>query len=106
MNHLEEHIRYTDKNLTIRIKKDKDDCWIAWVTIDNKNVAYPMIMHDFVYWCQNELNLHVDIDSSHEGQKGFKIREDKSIIIQEIKRFIELFNITVSETLPQFPKEE
>lgn len=101
-----EYIRYPDKNLTIRTKKDKDDCWIVWVAIDNKNVAFTMIMYDFVYWYENELNLHIEIDSSLEGQKGFRIHEDISIIVQEIKRFIELFNITASEALPQFPKEE
>lgn len=102
----ESSVWYTNGELKIKLKKDGDNGWIIWVAIDNKDIALAMIMYDFVYWCENELNLPIETDNSLAGHKGFKICEDESVIVQEVGRFVRLFNITASDALPSFSERQ
>jgi hypothetical protein len=78
----------------ISIKKVTTDFSTVWISNLGINLCIPLMMHDFIKHCDEVLNLHVEIDSSWIGQKGFKIKNNEvEIFLDEAIKYIKEWKI-------------
>ena len=94
---------FKDKDLKIRIELVNKNENLFWVTINNKNIGFIMLMNDFIDWFYNEIGINIEVDTSWNNYKGFKVSKiNLKMLVQEIKRFILYFDIKPSENSYQF----
>lgn len=89
---------YLDNNLRIRLQNLGDEKIGVWISIQKINPYITMIANDFIDWCEREIYINIYGCSNWNNHKGFLIdSKDKAIFRQEIKRFIDEFDIHASE---------
>jgi hypothetical protein len=97
---------YLSGDLKIRQQDFGDGRIGIWVSIQNFNVCFTMLMHDFFEWCQ-ELDIDIEVNISWNNHRGFVIKsKDQLLFITEVKRFIDINNIEPSEDDDQFSDKE
>lgn len=101
------NIWFADNDLKIKLRNINEFEWLFLVSINDKNVCFAMLMRDFINWCANEVGISVTPDRSWSNRRGFKTTETNlEILTQEIKRFVEEYNVTPSEQAEDFLEEE
>ena len=98
---------YLDNNLKIRLQDLDDEKIGVWASIQKINPYITMIANDFIDWCEREACINIYGCSNWNNHKGFLIdSKDKAIFIQEIKRFIDEFDIHASENEDKYADAE
>ena len=78
----------------------------VWVSFQNFNICLTMLMYDFIDWCR-DVNIIIEIDNSWNNHMGFVIEEgDLELLLIEIKRFIDYYNIKPNEDNEKFSDSE
>lgn len=78
----------------------------VWVSIHKFNVCFTMIMYDFVEWCR-ELDINLEVDRRWNNHRGFVIKSKDQVLVRaEIKRFIDINNLKLSEDDEKFSEDE
>ncbi|SCY38520.1 hypothetical protein [Lysinibacillus fusiformis] len=97
---------FIDGNLKLR-QQDLGDGRIGiWVSILNLNASFTMIIYDFIDWCL-EMDINLEVDTSWNKHRGFVIEsKDLVLLSSEIKRFIDIYNLTPSEDEDKFSDDE
>ncbi|WP_250277196.1 hypothetical protein [[Clostridium] colinum] len=100
-------IWFKENNLKIKFKMLDENDILFWVTINNKNIGFIMLMNDFIDWCYNELEINIETDISWNNHIGFKTNKiNLKMLLQEVKRFILEFDIKPLENLYKFSLNE
>ncbi|MFI2130888.1 hypothetical protein ACH434_12540 [Lysinibacillus fusiformis] len=97
---------FIDGNLKLR-QQDLGDGRIGiWVSVHNLNASFTMIIYDFIDCCL-EIDINLEVDTSWNKRSGFVIEsKDQVLLRSEIKRFIDIYNLTPSEDEDQFSDDE
>jgi len=98
----------SEDNLKIRIAELSDRKSAIWITIDNSNIVFSMIMWDFVDWCEREVNLKIEFKKNlWKNQECFIVeKKDELILLGETRFFIKEMNFTPSERNYVFSDDE
>lgn len=97
---------FIDGNLKLR-QQDLGDGRIGiWVSVHNLNASFTMIIYDFIDWCL-EMDINLEVDTSWNKHSGFVIESKDLVLLRsEIKRFIDIYNLTPSEDEDKFSDDE
>lgn len=97
---------FIDGNLKLR-QQDLGDGRIGiWVSVHNLNASFTMIIYDFIDWCL-EIDINLEVDTSWNKRSGFVIESKDLVLLRsEIKRFIDIYNLTPSEDEDKFSDDE
>ncbi|MBS5794962.1 MAG: hypothetical protein KIC92_09495 [Clostridiales bacterium] len=64
-------IWFKDNELKIKLVNENEN--LFWVTINNKNTDFIMLINDFIDWFYNEIGINIEVDTSWNNHKGFKV---------------------------------
>ncbi|MCP4132677.1 MAG: hypothetical protein GY754_17055 [bacterium] len=79
-------------NLKFRIKELQHNESILWATYDNYDLCYTLVIWDFLFRCEDELNLSIQIDNSWL-LCGYKTTENPRLLMGEINFFLSEWNV-------------
>lgn len=100
-------VYFKDGKLKIKYRKLDENKFLFWICINNINIAFVMLMSDFMEWCSNELDVNIKPDKSWNNHIGFNVKDiNPEVFIIEVKRFIKKYNITPNKYSERFIKEE
>ncbi|WP_338554587.1 hypothetical protein [Paenibacillus sp. KS-LC4] len=78
----------------------------SWISIQEFNICFTMVMYDFIEWCR-ELDINLEVDMSWNNHRGFVIEsKDQVLVRSEIKRFIDINNLKLSDDDEKFSEDE
>lgn len=93
-------------DLKFRIKEVDSNISIIWVSKFGTDICFVLSLYDFSDRCREDMNLSFEYDSSWK-QQGFKVKNsDIDILLGEIVRFINEWEIETDATLEKFSDEE
>lgn len=94
-------------SLKFRIKEINKELSIIWVACNFKNLCFSLIMYDFLRRCEEELYINMDVDTTWNGHRGFKVKNSEiDIILEELMQFVMEWEIETNEKADEFSKEE
>ena len=98
---------YSCEDLKFRIKKINDEISIVWVVKESYDIFITLLMYDFLDYCQNELFLYIEVDSSWPVLNGFLIKSSElEMVMQEMLIYTRKWKIESNENYKRITDDE
>ena len=94
-------------NLKFRIHKVSDEMSVVWASVEAVDLCFTLLFYDFIgRWRENH-NIELEIDTSWQGWKGFKVKNiDMHILLKEIINFVIEWKVNPNQNGHRIPEEK
>lgn len=94
-----QNIRWlSHENLNFRINNNNNNTSTLWVSISGVDLCFTLILYDFIERCNENSNIHIEIDTAWNNWRGFKVNSSEvDSLLQEIINFIVEWEIEANE---------